>query len=172
MTDEELEARLHEAHDHRYSYPDLSGLRNRKVGVVCPDHGEFKVWLDLHLYSRSGCPSCPPRVDRNGSAQVYLVKVGMGGVLKVGCTAQSDPKRRFPSRRVEVLAAEQYDSWAEAEAREQALLADPDVAPFRNTDPKALGYDDGGYTEVLTAPVLKAVDGRIEVDRSVARMLE
>lgn len=47
-------------HDNKYDYSLITNeeYKNKKISIICPQHGVFIAKTTDHLYSKSGCPKC------------------------------------------------------------------------------------------------------------------
>ena len=98
--------------NNKYKYNDfeLDGLKNTKITIVCPIHGEFIKSADKHLYGL-GCPKCAVKnmktygttlkgfiaacENNSGIGTFYVMKFkdGEQTILKHGITARTATQR-------------------------------------------------------------------------------
>ena len=63
VTTEDFVNRAREVHGDKYNYSKVEYERNdRKVRIICPEHGEFLQTPNKHL-SGQGCPECSNRIN-------------------------------------------------------------------------------------------------------------
>ena len=58
-TKEKFIDKANKTHDYKYNYDKVNYITSRtKVIITCPDHGDFQMIPNSHLYRKQGCPIC------------------------------------------------------------------------------------------------------------------
>ena len=63
MTTEQYVSRASVAHANKYDYSQVNYVNaDKKITIICKEHGEFEQIPDFHLNRKCGCPKCANNV--------------------------------------------------------------------------------------------------------------
>lgn len=64
LTKEEFLEKTQELYGDKYKYPELEDIIHyrKKIKIICPIHGEFKLTPYMHLLRNKGCAECNKRI--------------------------------------------------------------------------------------------------------------
>lgn len=118
--------KTHKGKGYDYSKTNYSSWEKR-VTVICPDHGAFRVCAHNHL-AGSGCPSCSDKAFRwQKPAIFYYLKIKTNNdtpIYKIGITNKSVNERyvlRKDREKIKVLFTKDFALGAEAWKYEKGL---------------------------------------------------
>lgn len=160
-------------HGDKYSYRlvDLKSM-NKKVELICPDHGNFFQRPADHV-AGSGCPECGKRKQggytmeyfnnhpetKTTPAKLYLIEID-GKFCKVGITTKEYVKQRFPGMRFQEhahISASLYDAFC----KEQQILQQFSHLRYQVQDLKHTTYQTG-WTECFPLSLLPELKTAME----------
>ena len=173
-TTDEFIADSRSTHGEIYDYSEsiYSGA-NKKVKIICPEHGAFEQTPDNHINGKQGCPFCGSsgsynltyfeknKEEKTKNAKLYVVSFTSGNenFIKVGIT-KKNTRKRFPKAKrngynISTIIEKEttlYDAWK----IEQIILS-----KFKGSKYAPL-LPFPGHTETLNSLILVDVMMTIE----------
>lgn len=85
----EFEKRADDVHQGKYTYDESTfGHRDKRMTIMCPEHGEFQQNRNNHIFLKHGCPECGRKKRRSQNEWLDYM-----GVINREVTIRIDSKR-------------------------------------------------------------------------------